>query len=46
MVQLTVSIGYARLTLANAPTECIERADKALYYLKELRRNAVENSEG
>lgn len=39
--QVTISIGYTRICLDDAPSSAIERADEALYYAKAQGRNLV-----
>ena len=38
---VTVSIGFSRLLLSDTPSDVIERADEALYYVKRNGRNQV-----
>jgi diguanylate cyclase (GGDEF)-like protein len=42
---VTLSLGYSRITPADGPTTCVERADAALYYAKNHGRNNVRNFE-
>jgi diguanylate cyclase (GGDEF)-like protein len=42
---VTVSIGYTRITPQDIPTLCLARADAALYHVKSHGRNAVGNCE-
>lgn len=39
--KVTVSIGYSRLTTADTPPNVIDRADEALYYVKQHGRNNI-----
>ncbi len=43
--KLTVSIGYARITMSDHPKNILDNADKALYYAKEHGRDCVFNYE-
>ena len=43
--RVTISIGYARITMNDYPHTILDRADKALYYAKENGRNCVFNYE-
>ena len=43
--QVTVSIGYTRISDQDLPTRIIEEADKALYYAKEHGRNQLREYE-
>ena len=43
--QVTISLGYTRVDPADAPANCVERADAALYYAKEHGRNNIQNYE-
>jgi diguanylate cyclase (GGDEF)-like protein len=43
--RVTVSIGYSRLTIKDTPPNVIDRADEALYYVKQHGRNNVGNYE-
>ena len=38
---LTISVGYTQLAADDTPPEAIERADEALYYVKQHGRNSV-----
>ncbi|WP_374326654.1 GGDEF domain-containing protein [Azonexus sp.] len=38
---VTVSIGFSRLLISDTPSDVIERADEALYYVKRNGRNQV-----
>lgn len=42
---VTVSLGYAKITVKDFPSTILESADKALYYAKENGRNCVYNYE-
>lgn len=42
---VTVSVGYAKITVKDFPSTVLESADKALYYAKENGRNCVYNYE-
>jgi diguanylate cyclase (GGDEF)-like protein len=39
--QISVSIGYTELHASDTPTGCFERADKAVYFVKQNGRNQV-----
>jgi diguanylate cyclase (GGDEF)-like protein len=43
--QVTVSIGFTEICDSEIPTMIIERADRALYYVKENGRNQIRNYE-
>lgn len=38
---LTISLGYTRIMAEDVPTTCVERADAALYHVKQSGRNNV-----
>jgi diguanylate cyclase (GGDEF)-like protein len=42
---VTLSLGYSRITPEDGPTNCVERADAALYYAKNHGRNNVRHFE-
>jgi len=39
--RVTVSVGYCQLSANDTPPQIIDRADEALYYIKQHGRNAV-----
>jgi len=39
--KVTVSVGYAKLTIDSTPTQLVDRADLALYYAKNHGRNQI-----
>jgi diguanylate cyclase (GGDEF)-like protein len=43
---ITVSIGYSQLLINDTPPDVIDRADEALYYIKQHGRNAAACYEG
>ncbi len=45
VVEVTVSVGYARVGAHDYPATVLDRADKALYFAKEHGRNRVEGYE-
>jgi predicted signal transduction protein with EAL and GGDEF domain len=36
---VTISLGYTQIDPKDAPSTCVERADAALYYVKQNGRN-------
>ncbi len=43
--RVTVSLGYTRIDKGDTPSNCVERADAALYYAKAHGRNNLRNFE-
>jgi diguanylate cyclase (GGDEF)-like protein len=39
--RITISLGYSRIEIRDGPSTCVERADAALYYVKQNGRNQV-----
>jgi diguanylate cyclase (GGDEF)-like protein len=43
--RVTISLGYTRIDPQDGPSNCVERADAALYYAKHHGRNSVQHYE-
>jgi diguanylate cyclase (GGDEF)-like protein len=43
--RVTISLGYTRMDASDASSNCLERADAALYYAKQHGRNQVQSHE-